>query len=222
MKAYGRILSLDTLPKDRQSLEELIQQLPFGKEEADRILSRKHLPSVTQSLAAHLALSHLLEEQKLTPGNIRRTSSGKPYFTESPSLPFSLSHAGSLAVAAIATDGTEIGVDLELFRPRRKTASLIARYFSPAQQRQWAESSDPDWEFLRLWTEKEAIAKCGGEGLAALLKQRNEAEYFLSTYTVRYGKEWGIVSLCAQVPITQIQWFIDEKEITIHEIQNRA
>jgi 4'-phosphopantetheinyl transferase len=78
---------------------------------------------------------------------------GKP-FVRGTRLRFNLSHAGSLALVALAED-LEVGVDVE--RPGRNAAA-VERSLSAGER-----ASGDDW--LQLWCRKEAWAKATGGGL---------------------------------------------------------
>ena len=91
-------------------------------------------------------------------------------------LQFNISHAGDLAVIAIARD-FRIGIDLEKLRPIPSIEDMIKRFFSseeidsfcvmPVEKRSRA--------FMRGWTRKEAFVKAVGDGLSFPLDRINIA-----------------------------------------------
>ena len=90
---------------------------------------------------------------------------GKPDLAGSP-LRFNISHSGALAVIALAQ--VEVGVDVELPRPRRSDA-IARRFYTPGEIERLFAQSDPERRadaFFRLWTCKEAFLKATGEGLS--------------------------------------------------------
>jgi 4'-phosphopantetheinyl transferase len=90
---------------------------------------------------------------------------GKPGVTGSP-LRFNISHSGALAVIALAR--AEVGVDVELPRPRR-TDAIARRFFTEGEIERLFAQIDPGRRadaFFRLWTCKEAFLKATGEGLS--------------------------------------------------------
>ena len=93
---------------------------------------------------------------------------GKPYLERRPRpWSFNLSHASDLI--AIAVSGrVEVGIDIERLRPV-PSASLPRHMLSIAERRllSGAPASDSGRLFLRIWTMKEAVAKCAGLGSAA-------------------------------------------------------
>jgi len=95
---------------------------------------------------------------------------GKPFLkshSES-KIEFSVSHAGSRALIAVAQK-MKIGVDLETMDREVDPLKLARRFFSEPE-RSLLESlkSDPlslRKEFFQIWTRKEALAKASGTGL---------------------------------------------------------
>jgi 4'-phosphopantetheinyl transferase len=87
---------------------------------------------------------------------------GKP---EVPGLKFNISHSGRLAVIALSR--REVGVDVELPRPRR-TDQIARRFYAPGENELLFALSDEQRvdAFFRLWTCKEAFLKVTGEGLS--------------------------------------------------------
>ena len=96
---------------------------------------------------------------------------GKPH-AGAHALPFNLSHTGDIAALAVARDGGNwrIGVDIEGVRSVKERISEFA--FSAAEQE--ALASLPEGEpqisaFFAGWTRKEAYLKAVGSGLLAPL-----------------------------------------------------
>lgn len=87
-----------------------------------------------------------------------------------PHLPDTVTESGVYAVDDY--DGEcELGVDFERVATSRDEARLSAiasRYFDEAENAVIRESSDKVAAFYRLWTAKESMVKCTGEGLSAL------------------------------------------------------
>ena len=86
---------------------------------------------------------------------------GKPYF-EDKNLPFfNISHAGGVVILAVSD--REVGADIQNMRSRREV-SMAERFFSEEESR--AVSEDETREvFYKLWSRKEALGKCTGEGV---------------------------------------------------------
>lgn len=108
-----------------------------------------------------------------------------------PSVPggrhFSLTHSGSLAALALHT--APVGLDAERIAPVCRAA---ARALTPDEQRYMAD--DPERRFAYLWTRKEAVLKCTGDGLSLPMNSFSVlgdtarlGETHLSLCTVSYG-----------------------------------
>ncbi|HEX4308031.1 MAG TPA: 4'-phosphopantetheinyl transferase superfamily protein [Solirubrobacterales bacterium] len=95
---------------------------------------------------------------------------GKPRLAEAPErLSFNLSHAGALALVAIAPGGVEVGVDVERLRPRRDLVRLAERWLPGGDATAVAEAAEGaprEAAFYAAWTRHEARVKCAGTGLA--------------------------------------------------------
>lgn len=84
---------------------------------------------------------------------IDRSEMGKPFFPDLPQLHFNLSHSGPLVLCALSDEG-EVGVDIELIKPRRPR---LPRYVMSDDE---FSAFDGSWEeFTRIWTLKEAYTK---------------------------------------------------------------
>lgn len=96
---------------------------------------------------------------------------GKPFVVGDATLPevqFNLSHAGDLAVIAVAQD-RRVGVDVESIRPIPELASIVDHYFSPGEQSLMhgsTEAAEKGRAFMVCWTRKEAYIKAVGKGLS--------------------------------------------------------
>jgi len=94
---------------------------------------------------------------------------GKPALAAAHGAPlhFNLSHSGELALVAISKTA-EVGADVEYIRPLRDPIALAKRYFTPGELSEL--TSTPQAErtdcFFRLWTQKEALLKATGQGIA--------------------------------------------------------
>jgi phosphopantetheinyl transferase len=94
---------------------------------------------------------------------------GKPRLTVEPErLSFNLSHAGELALVAIAPGGAEVGIDVERLKPRRDLRRLAARWLPADDAAAVAAAPEADLEpvFYAAWTRYEARVKCLGTGIA--------------------------------------------------------
>ena len=113
---------------------------------------------------------------------------GKPYFAGGPY--FSISHCKE--GIAVAIDDMPIGIDIEAIR--HADEELIKRTMNEEEQRQ----IHSDRDFIRFWTQKEAIVKAQGTGIQSfeqLQKILEIGNWKLETiekekyiYSIAYGK----------------------------------
>ena len=91
---------------------------------------------------------------------------GKPELVDMPDLQFNLSHAGDVALIAVARERA-LGVDVEPVRALPDADAIVGRFFSPlevAVYRSLPEPARPE-AFFTCWTRKEAFIKALGDGL---------------------------------------------------------
>ena len=86
---------------------------------------------------------------------------GKPFLTNYEGIHFNISHCNE--AVAIAVSDKEVGIDVE---GRRKfSETLLQRSFDEKEQASVLRSNDPESEFARIWTRKEAWFKWTGTGI---------------------------------------------------------
>jgi 4'-phosphopantetheinyl transferase len=122
-------------------------------------------------LAAHCALRARLAASTGLPAQALQFVEGphgKPRLQDAPGCAFNLAHSEDLALIGIGTDGTEIGVDVEVLRTIDDAEPLAQRLFTPGEYLSWTALPQPARRagFLRLWTRKEACLKAVGAGLS--------------------------------------------------------
>ena len=102
---------------------------------------------------------------------ISRLVRGKPVLNSNAhpqKLDFSSAGSNGCCLIGISTDG-QIGVDLEMSgRRTAKPMSLVRRYFSETEQREFAQLDlhEINDAFLHTWACKEAVVKAAGHGIA--------------------------------------------------------
>jgi 4'-phosphopantetheinyl transferase len=90
-------------------------------------------------------------------------SHGKLSLRAHPRCHFNLSHSGSLV--ALAAGPEPVGIDIEHCRDL-PFASLATHAFRPEEIAAIQSSVDPGGLFYQLWTAKEAVMKCTGQGMS--------------------------------------------------------
>ncbi len=84
---------------------------------------------------------------------------GAPYLADGPY--FSISHCKQ-AIAVVVSD-SPVGIDIEGIR--KMDDGLVRKTMNTQEQTQIAMSQNPEVEFIRLWTRKEAYVKMLGTGI---------------------------------------------------------
>ena len=91
---------------------------------------------------------------------------GKPSIIGRPDLHFSLSHCREAAICVLSD--RPVGIDIESVG---RYNERLARYtMNEEAMAKIIASNRPDIAFTRLWTQKEAVLKCTGEGIGNDLK----------------------------------------------------
>lgn len=91
---------------------------------------------------------------------------GKPSIIGRPDLHFSLSHCREAAICVLSD--RPVGIDIESVG--RYNERLVRYTMNDEEIAQILASARPDIAFTRLWTQKEAVLKCTGEGIGNDLK----------------------------------------------------
>ena len=93
---------------------------------------------------------------------LEHDSMGAPYLPQYSSVHVSISHCRTAVAVALSLHG-KVGIDVE--SRRKVNPSLIHRVCTEAECTVIEANADPIWEFLHLWTRKEAVLKCVGTGI---------------------------------------------------------
>ena len=195
-------LSLSVEPSDR-ALADLSVKALFGNAENERICGIKNEQRRRKSIAGLLALKNALRSDECR--EIFRDNGGRPRFSSGSGIDFSISHSASLSVAAVLGEAQgRVGVDIELVRKDRREENLriAKRYFTESEAKIVSNGSSPE-EFYRIWTEKEALAKLLGVGLAALISDRSVLSgckgITVYRFELTYGAEKYLLTICSDV-----------------------
>ena len=140
----------------------------LSEQRREQVLRYRHELGRRQSAAAYLLLCDALRREYGM--DLRPTFAygphGKPTLVELPHLHFSLSHCREAVCCAVSEQ--PIGIDVEMVGRYRPS---LARYtMNPRELEQIDASPQPDVEFTRLWTRKEAVVKRSGQGIQGNLK----------------------------------------------------
>ncbi|MBO4889746.1 MAG: 4'-phosphopantetheinyl transferase superfamily protein [Lachnospiraceae bacterium] len=121
-------------------------------------------------IMAYALLVHALGDIGVSEGDIpdmREGADGKPFFEDIP-VCFNISHAGERV--AVAVSDSQVGCDVEC---RSDNALRVAKRFFAPEEYAFLESLEDEEsqraEFTKLWTMKESVIKCCGEGIRRVL-----------------------------------------------------
>ncbi len=154
------------------SAAEVARLLPLAHtQRQEQALRYQHVFGQFCCLKAYEMLLSLLSEAgyPMPIGAFSYTEYGQPYLPQGPF--FSISHCRQ--GVAVAIDNRPVGIDIESIRPLRQP--LIEKVMNPSEQARIAQSAQPEWEFARLWTRKEAFLKLQGTGIIANMKDTLES-----------------------------------------------
>ncbi len=154
----------------------LLEPLRFRKYEACRSEQKK-----CEMLAAGAVLREALRLAGYPvegPLELTYLCYGKPYLADG-SFYFSLSHSGDYVVCVVSDH--EVGVDLEQLKPvNLRIADKILNDVESKVFLQLSEEQRPE-ELIRLWTRKEAVAKCLGGGIFRDVKELPMDDFVITT-----------------------------------------
>ncbi|MEI6268804.1 MAG: 4'-phosphopantetheinyl transferase superfamily protein [Methylococcaceae bacterium] len=104
--------------------------------------------------------------------SIKKAEQGKPYLADYPELAFNLSHSADRVLIAMSWN-CQLGVDIELCKPRINVSGLVNKCFAEEEIGYWNKlpETQKNQEFYRLWTRKEAFVKATGHGITLGLNQ---------------------------------------------------
>ncbi len=142
---------------ERQRLERFHFRL-----DADRFTLRRALTQLI--LAQYLGTTHDKVVISRECNHCDNDGHGKPHVIADTNVSFSVSSRGNAVVVAVAA-GVEIGVDIEVMgRSNHRSASLERAVLG---RRKFPEHAYDERGVLSIWTQKEAVLKAFGLGLAA-------------------------------------------------------
>lgn len=154
---------------DRLDLLDVERALPLLSEQRrQKALAFRHDLGRRTCVAAYLLLCEGLRREFgiEEPPVFSFGEHGKPFIVGHPDVCFNMSHCKEAAICVI--DSRPVGVDIESMRGYRE--SLVRYTMNEEEARQIACAPQPELEFVRLWTMKEAVQKRSGEGLRSGMK----------------------------------------------------
>ena len=144
--------------------QELARLLGLASDQRrEQALAYKHLLGQFCCLKSYEMLMQLL----CTKPNFLYNEYGQPSIEGGPC--FSISHCKN--AIAVAISDSPIGIDIEHLRTAK--LELVARTMNEAEQECIWHSTNPDWAFTQLWTQKEAVLKMQGTGITSIDDMKN-------------------------------------------------
>lgn len=144
-----------------EEVENLIPTLPQQRRE--QAMKFKFALGRKECVLAYLLLCKgLKEEYGITEQPVFEYGEhGKPRIAGHPEIHFNMSHCKKAVMCYVSDQ--PVGLDCETIG--RGNESLISYTMNENEVRQINQSADPKTEFIRLWTQKEAVLKLTGEGI---------------------------------------------------------
>ncbi|MCQ2246792.1 MAG: 4'-phosphopantetheinyl transferase superfamily protein [Bacteroidaceae bacterium] len=173
--------------------QEMYENLPlWRKKQVDAI---KHQSGKYQSVAAFSLLQKgLMDKFQIDLRNepaFAIEEHGKPYMQNHPQVYFNISHCKVAVACAISNQ--PIGVDVECTGRYREG---VARFCLNDEEIQQVISADnKDLEFTKLWTSKEALLKCSGEGVSHQMKDVLKSNSHIRITTTVNQEKGYVVSM---------------------------
>lgn len=151
-------------PLDKQILKKITQKPPF----LDSGFFNNNINYSNTSIYARLLCLYYLETYHLIKNAIiSYRYHQKPFISNYRNLHFNFTHSGNTVMLAIAD--FEVGIDLQYINPDIKEPLKLAKKLFSEAEMLYLNSLPKNSiinSFFRLWTEKEAFAKCEGTGLS--------------------------------------------------------
>ena len=191
---------------EQLSEENLIEFLPPKRRE--KCLRLRQKKDRENCIASYLILKQAMRENGVEFSELEADENGKPFIKDCP-LYFNISHC-RCGVALVVSEHPA-GIDIQDIEPYN--GKVAERVCSPAEIEIINSSEDKDRAFTRLWTLKEAAAKCDGKGISILKnfsfksKRKSFRKYNKNFKT--FEKKKLFISVCG-----------DEKFSDIIEIKN--
>lgn len=186
---------------DSFSAEDFMKFLPQNRIEKCMRLAQKR--DRENCVAAYVILSRMLSQNGVENFEICEDENGKPFIKNS-SLHFNISHCR--CGVAVALSKSPVGIDIQELRPYNDR--VAKRVCTPAEIDFINSSDDVDRTFIRLWTLKEAAAKCDGKGLKIIRDFSFETD---EKNFKKYGKNFKvfdqknlIISVCGNEDFSDI------------------
>lgn len=180
---------------DEEMMEKCLSWFPV--ERVDNILKISNLQGRREKVAAYVLLVDMLKEEGLLRDlpRIVYAENGKPFLANYPDVHFNMSHCRN--AVAVALHDAPVGIDVE---SRRSVSRAVVERVCCRQELSVIDAAvDPEMEFLRLWTQKEALLKCTGVGIRDNMRDILVGNTEYQIITEELPAVEGFVSVCCSL-----------------------
>lgn len=135
------------------------------QEKQERILRQKIKQNADNMLIGEILTKVAIKKTfgiDITKQNFAYTGYGKPYLSDYPNVHFNISHSGKYVACAVSDK--PIGIDIQ--KICECDFDVAKRVCNEKELKQIENSEDKASEFTKLWTQKEAVLKMIGTGIA--------------------------------------------------------
>ncbi len=134
-----------------------------------KIEATRHAETRRERIAASILLSYALKRCfGLDESGLEYSEGdhGKPYLTNRPNIHFNISHTDGYC--AVAVSDAPVGIDIQRIESELSSGkkAIAKKFFSENEL-----CEDEPSLFFRLWTAKESIVKCTGEGISVGIRR---------------------------------------------------
>ncbi|QEH08412.1 4'-phosphopantetheinyl transferase family protein [Histophilus somni] len=133
---------------------------------------------------AHFLLWQLLQKAGVNTallGDIKRSSSNRPYFLQN-HIDFNISHSDDWVAVVLQVDENNdksaVGIDIEFVKKTRNYTALL-QHFARRQEVIWFQQKPCEARFYQIWCGREALLKSQGVGIVKLSEVKHEPEKLL-------------------------------------------
>lgn len=172
----------------------MLPQLPAWRRE--QALKFRHLIGQVLCAEAYLLLKEGLRKDFGITDEVSfdYLEHGKPVLKEYPNIHFNLSHCLK-GVLCVIDDQGPVGCDIEAIE-RTINEPLLQYCCNEEEIRQIRTVPDPDAEFMKIWTVKEAVLKYTGQGLIQDLPSLLSPEMIASIQLQTCEKDGVVFTTC--------------------------
>lgn len=152
---------------DKETFHYLMQFV--NKEKQDRILRQKKKENANAILIADILVKYALKKVfnlDITKIKIGYGDLNKPFLVDYPDIHFNVSHSGNMVVCAVYDKPIGIDIQINQYCPN----IFIDKVCNKDEILKIEMSEDRISEFIKIWTQKEAVMKKTGQGINGDLK----------------------------------------------------